>query len=205
METVRQHWENRYAEGFLPWDSGVTPPEVEAFWRAAYIPVEQRNGRWAIDLGCGTGTNLAYLARQGLCVVGVELAANALTIARQRIREQHAPLSDRIHLVQGSVTAVPLQDLGASYILDIGCFHTVPPAERAAYAQGVIDNLAPGGFYQAYAFDWMEDRAADPQKSPRGLRENEVVELFTPALEVVQIERAQPNPHPCRWYLLRKL
>jgi len=204
MDKTRQHWEERYAEGYLPWDSGITPPEVEAFWRAGYIPAAARAGRWALDLGSGTGTNVAYLAQKGLRVIGVELAANGLAMAQMRLRADHRALLPQIHLVQGSVTALPFARLNASYVLDIGCLHTILPAERAAYARGVIRNLAPGGYYQLYAFDWMEDRAQDPDKSPRGLREHEVEELFTPALHVVQIERADPNPHPCRWYLLRK-
>lgn len=203
-ETTREHWEQRYAEGYLPWDSGITPPEVEAFWQAEYIPEAERAGSWALDMGSGTSTNVAYLAAKGLHVVGVELAANALQIARQRAQDRHPSLLPRIHLVQGSVTHVPLHGLNARYVLDIGCLHTVLPDQRSDYARGVIDNLAPGGYYQLYAFDWMEDRANDPERSPRGLRDGEVESLFAPHLSVVQIEEAEPNPHPCRWYLLRK-
>ena len=68
----------------------------------------------------------------------------------------------------------------------------------------MITNLAPGGYYHLYAFDWMAERADDPNKSPRGMRADEVRELFASALDVVEIIRATPNPHPCRWYLLQK-
>lgn len=204
VEHTREHWEQRYSEGHLPWDSGITPPEVEAFWLEDYIPAAQRAGCWALDMGCGTGTNVAYLAQLGLHAVGVELAGNALQIARQRIRNRHEQLLPRIHLVQGSVTQVPLCGMKACYVLDIGCLHTVLPEQRSDYAQGVIDNLAPGGYYQLYGFDWMEDRANDPDRSPRGLRDGEVESLFAPALSVVHIVEAFPNPHPCHWYLLQK-
>ena len=204
MTNDRAHWEQRYTEGVLPWDSGITPPEVEDFWAADHIPAAERTGAIALDMGCGTGTNVAFLAARGLSVVGVELAGNGLTIAQQRLAKKHPSLLPRIHLIQGSVTQLPLINLGARYVLDIGCFHAIPPSLRVNYAACVITNLAPGGFYHLYAFDWMANRATDPNKSPRGMRANEVATLFASALDVVEIIRATPNPHPCRWYLLQK-
>ena len=205
----RTHWEERYAQGFLPWDSGITPPEIEAFWQSGRLAPSQLAVALgtlpiAIDLGCGTGTNLAFLARQGMHAIGVELAGNALEVARARLRQRAPELLVQIDLIQGSVMELPLGKAHAHYIMDVGCFHAMPLAGRPLYAQGVIRNLAPGGYYQLYAFDWMPERANDPNKSPRGMRENEVEELFTPHLDVVEILRATANPKPCRWYLLRK-
>lgn len=209
METTpdlinQKHWEQRYDEGILPWDSGITPPEVEEFWQNPAVPIADLAGKFVLDLGCGTGTNLAYLARLGLHAVGVELASNGIAVAQSRLRQNHGDLLSHISLVQASVTAIPLQNLDAVYALDIGCFHAIHPALRASYANDVKKLLAPGGYYHLYAFDWMEDRANNPEKSPRGMREHEVCELFMPTLNVVEIQRATPNPHPCRWYLLQK-
>src|SRR5438094_9137973 len=63
-----------------PWDTGITPPEVERFV-ASHAP-----GR-AIDLGCGTGTNAVYLARHGWSAVGVDFAGRAIAKARRRARD----------------------------------------------------------------------------------------------------------------------
>lgn len=201
----RAHWEQRYDEAVLPWDSGITPPEVEDFWQSDLLPVAQRSGKFAVDLGCGTGTNVAYLANLGLSAVGIEVAANGLVMAQRRLHQRYGDdLLSRIHLIQASVTALPLHKIDPIYMLDIGCFHTVHPTLRAAYAQGVCTLLAAGGYYHLYGFDWMAARANDPTKTPRGFREDEIEELFAPMLEVVEIQRATANPHPCRWYLLRK-
>jgi hypothetical protein len=37
-----------------------------------------------------------------------------------------------------------------------------------------------------------------------GMHTDEVVDRFTPALEVVEIVQARADRYPCRWYLLRK-
>ncbi|MEZ4659141.1 MAG: class I SAM-dependent methyltransferase [Caldilineaceae bacterium] len=209
MMNERTHWEERYAQGFLPWDSGITPPEIEAFWQSERILPQQLAATLgarpvAIDMGCGTGTNVAFLARQGMHAIGVELAGNALEVARTRLRQRSPELLLHVDFIQASVMELPLGAANAHYMMDVGCFHNMPLVGRPLYAQGVTRNLAPGGYYQLYAFDWMPERANDPNKSPRGMRENEVAELFAPHLEVIEILRANPNPKPCRWYLLRK-
>ncbi|MEZ4583195.1 MAG: hypothetical protein R3A10_16430 [Caldilineaceae bacterium] len=64
------------------------------------------------------------------------------------------PKSARMAFVQADVSTLPFHGLGAAYILDIGCFHAVhPDFRRDAYAAQVTGNLAPGGYYQLYAFD----------------------------------------------------
>jgi len=227
------HWEKQYDEGVLPWDSGITPPEVVAFWRSTFLKDEDRVGKFAVDLGCGTGTNVTYLASLGLHTIGIELAGNGLAVAQERLRQHTAPMQantlvssetnvgqekmgsqpdvarrdillSRVALIQASATALPISNVDPIYMLDIGCFHTIHPDLRAAYAQDVCTLLAPGGYFHLYGFDWMEACANDPQKTPRGFHENEVAELFAPALDVVEIQRATASPHPCRWYLLQK-
>jgi hypothetical protein len=37
-----------------------------------------------------------------------------------------------------------------------------------------------------------------------GYHDGEVVALFGGDLAIVEIVQATPDPHPCRWYLLRK-
>src|SRR5689334_19817077 len=66
----RKRWDARYGEGNTPWDTQVTPPEVVDFWQDAR---RSRDGI-ALDLGCGPGTNVRFLAALGLNAVGVEIA-----------------------------------------------------------------------------------------------------------------------------------
>lgn len=196
----RQRWEEHYASGHTPWDTQITPPEVEAFWLSGRISPCGT----ALDVGCGPGTNVRYLARLGLLALGFDIALQAVELGRRRIREQEPQLADRAWLVQADVTALPLAGCGASYILDLGCSHGLPPLLRPAFARSVIDNLRQGGYYHLYAFDYVPRPDAEAEDRQMGMQENEVAERFAPYLEVVEVVRAQPDRYPCRWYLLRK-
>jgi SAM-dependent methyltransferase len=96
----------------------------------------------ALDLGSGTGRNAIYLAGQGWEAVGVEMAASAVDMARRKASEQGVPAK----FVHGDVTRLPDLDIGAGFSLfmDGGCYHTIPPGRRDAYAESVTAVAAPG-------------------------------------------------------------
>src|SRR4051794_30195356 len=75
-----------YRTGRAPWDTGVTPPEVvDLIEGATALP----RGR-ALDLGCGTGTNVRYLAEHRWEAAGVEADVRAYDAARERVADLDA-------------------------------------------------------------------------------------------------------------------
>ena len=62
-----------------PWDSGISPPELLNF-------ISKHPAGRAIDLGCGTGTNVITLAQNGWQVVGIDFAQRAIQIAKRKIK-----------------------------------------------------------------------------------------------------------------------
>ncbi|CAN5638275.1 hypothetical protein BH10CHL1_BH10CHL1_10000 [soil metagenome] len=178
----------------------MTPPEVVQFWLDRKAPLNSV----ALDIGCGAGTNVAYLAARGLFTIGCDLAGNALALGLERIRRDQASLLPHVQFLQVDVTRLPLQKAQAAYILDIGCFHGLAFADRAAYVQGVIENLAPGGYYHLFAFDLRPETEWLPDKPPRGVGEDEIQTRFAPQLQIVETIIGRPDRHACRWYLLQK-
>ncbi len=62
IESARSRWETHYATGNTPWDTQITPPEVQSFWTSGRLAPQGL----ALDIGCGPGTNVRYLAELGL-------------------------------------------------------------------------------------------------------------------------------------------
>ncbi|HZD80896.1 MAG TPA: class I SAM-dependent methyltransferase [Actinomycetota bacterium] len=165
MNLQRRFYERSYRRGTPPWDTRITPPEVVQI-------VEGRDalgqGR-ALDLGCGTGTNLLYLAEHGWRAVGVDFSQIAIRTARKRTAAVPG-----IEVVRGDVTRLAELGVGGAFdlVLDIGCFHSVPRRRRAAYADGVRRVTPPGATYLVFAFArWrglrrlgIEDRRSEMER-----------------------------------------
>jgi 2-polyprenyl-3-methyl-5-hydroxy-6-metoxy-1,4-benzoquinol methylase len=66
---MASRWNENYAQGFMPWDTGVPDPMLIQVVESGSLPV----GR-ALDVGCGTGTNAIWLAQHGYEVYGVDVA-----------------------------------------------------------------------------------------------------------------------------------
>ena len=95
-----------------PWDSGISPPELMEFIKC------NPPGR-ALDLGCGTGTNVLTLAQLGWQVTGIDFAPRAISIARRKIQSENITAN----LYVGDVTRLDGIDGPFEFILDLGCFH----------------------------------------------------------------------------------
>jgi len=185
-------FELQYLLGHTPWDTGVTPPEVVELIERGDLPP----GR-ALDLGCGTGTNAIYLAREGWEVVGVDFSALAIRWARRRGRRARV----RCRFYRADVTDLSFLRDPFDLALDIGCLHSVPAEGWERYAAGLARLVQPGGLYMLYAFTPRPDRP-----TPRGVAPGEVRRLLASAFAVERQEGGgDPTGSRSAWYWLRRL
>jgi len=166
----RLFFELAYLFGFKPWDSGVSPPELVELVEG---PAALAPGR-ALDLGCGTGTNCAYLLSHGWEVTGVDFVPRAINTARRR-----APGA---RLLVGDVTR--LGDFGVDgpfdLLLDLGCFHSMPDERRDAYVAEAARVARPAGTLLLFAFG---EKGPGTPVAP----EAEIRERFKGSFEVVEV------------------
>lgn len=74
---------------------GKYPPvPLIRFIAKNYYNIPERDNIRILELGCGTGANLWYLAREGFMVYGLEGSRTAVDILRKRFKEEK--LEDRI-------------------------------------------------------------------------------------------------------------
>jgi ubiquinone/menaquinone biosynthesis C-methylase UbiE len=127
--------------GQPPWDTGISPPELIEF-------IQQHEPGRAIDMGCGTGTNIVTLAQAGWQVTGVDFAPRAVKLATQKLRR--AGVSAEVFVRD----ATRLRGITGPFdlALDIGCFHAFSSENQEAYLDELDRVLAPGGFWLLYGF-----------------------------------------------------
>ncbi len=123
------------------WDTGVSPPELLDFI-ADHVP-----GR-ALDLGCGTGTNVITLAKHGWDVTGIDFAKRAISLAKKKAKFYGVNVDLHLEDVTNLVSIKGKFDL----ILDLGCFHSLPPSKRDSLILKVDQLLADNGTYLIYMF-----------------------------------------------------
>ncbi len=181
-----------------PWDSGVTPPEVIEF-----IARDSRRG-CALDVGCGTGTNAIYLARNGFEVVGVDFSPKAIATARDKARR--AGVAVEFHVAD--VTRLPFLREPFDFILDIGCFHALDAAGRARYAAEIARLARAGGVFLLYAFSPRppEQRGHLIPTRNAGVAPEEVQQIFARDFALERIERgADRGERPSAWFWWRRM
>ena len=163
------------------WDPGITPPELARL-------VASRPPGNALDLGCGTGTNVVYLVEHGWDAVGVDFAPRAIAKARQRARV--AGVAARF--LVGDVTRLGFLSGPLDLALDIGCLHSLAPRDRPRYAAELARLVRSGGTYLLYAFA--------PGGRVAGLSRGDVADVFGASFDVVNVEEG--SGQPSAWYTL---
>ena len=123
------------------WDTGISPPELLAF-------IESHPPGRALDLGCGTGTNVITLAQHGWQASGVDFVPRAIRLASRKAQA----LGLQVDLRVGDASQMTGLDGPYELVLDIGCFHGIKPAARRRYIDNLAARLAPGGTYLLYGF-----------------------------------------------------
>jgi SAM-dependent methyltransferase len=175
--------------GQPPWDTGVSPPELFDFIK------NNPPGR-AIDIGCGTGTNVITLARAGWRVTGVDFAPRAIKIARQKLKRSR---------MQADVLVADATNLNGiagpfDLALDLGCFHGISKEGRAKYLDQLDHILAPNGFWLLYAF-----LSPGTPRSGHGLDEADINRIAAPLTLVSRRDGFDKRERQSAWFLFQKI
>jgi len=139
IDDVRQYWDRRpcnIRHSPQPVGTRAYFDEVEArkYFVEPHIPrfaeFERWRGKRVLEIGCGIGTDTVNFARHGAEVTAVELSANSLAIARQRVAVYG--LQERVRFFSGSAeeltSFVPKQTYDLIY--SFGVIHHTPHPER---------------------------------------------------------------------------
>ena len=159
----KQQWEDRYRNDDLPWDRPTATEHLT--WAIETFDIAPRK---AIDIGCGTGTNVIWLAQQGFEVVGVDISESAIQRATRKADQAGAACTfAAIDFLHDPPPGGPF-----ALAFDRGCFHSFDsPQERGQFAKSVAAILAPGGLWLTLAgsTDAPPRELGPPQRSAKDI------------------------------------
>jgi SAM-dependent methyltransferase len=175
------------------WDSDETPQEVQEAFRAGNIPPGA-----ALDLGCGTGTNTIFMAKQGRRALGLDFVPGAIKKARSKARQ--AGVDGRVQFRVADVTRLNEMNLPLSgFALDMGCFHGLSLDGQRRYVEGLAKAMVPGGRYMLYTLDPRREAGFS-----FGMEPEAVEAIFAPWFGIVREERGSFWARQSTWFWMER-
>lgn len=161
------HFDQAY-EGTPPWDIGRPQPAFVQLTEKGVL----KDGP-VLDVGCGTGEHVLFLAAKGLDAVGVDSAPKAIEKARRKAKERKLKSTFLLH------DALDLESLGRTFptVIDNGLFHVFEDSERVRFRNQLRAVMRPGGTYFMMCFS---DKEPTDWGGPRRVSKEEIRATFAP-------------------------
>ncbi len=153
-------WDPVWEELFRTRGWGRYPSEDLVRFMARTFPEPARVR--VLELGCGPGANLWYLAREGFRVVGLDGSPTALAECWRRLR------AEGLHacLVRADAARLPFPAASFDVVLDVECLYANPwEAARRAVAEAARV-LVPGGWLWSKTFAPGTSGEGDGEPAP---------------------------------------
>lgn len=158
-----------YRLGTPPWDTGEPSRELIRVVEEGLI-----RPCTALELGCGTGANAAYLARRRFEVTAIDCSALAIERARLRSEQQGA----LVRFVLGDAFELARSTSRFELVFDVGFYHFM----RQASLQRFLDLLwwvtQPGSYYLTLAGATGETAEGGPPQVAEAEIRGELGRLF---------------------------
>lgn len=190
MVTIMQRLKRRYRffhsyKQDPPWDTNISPPELFDFLQS------HPTGR-ALDIGCGTGTNLVTIAEMGWQVDGIDYIYKAVRTARQKIGNRNLS----INVYYGDFLSQNYLEGPYNLILDMGCYQSLPDVDKRIYEKKILALLAHDGCFYLNGF-------LQVHKSRRGIRQEDIKALSEQFRLVEDVRCMGINDRPATWLLFQ--
>ncbi len=127
-----------------------------------------------LDVGCGTGENAIFFARNGFSVTGIDLSPTAIRLAKQKAHQHH--ISVNFYTENALMLANRFAPATFTTVIDSGLFHTLTDDERPVFTDQLAKILKDHGNYFMLCFADKEHRPS----GPRRISKEEIHHTFTP-------------------------
>ncbi len=132
-------FDERYKTGNTPWE--IHRPDQSLM---EFIKEHKLTPCRAIDIGCGTGSNLIWLAQHSFQATGYDLSPLAIEKARQKAADAGVDCS----FINSDFLAEDIPAASFDFAFDRGCFHHIREHDkRLVFAKKVSDVLCNNGIW----------------------------------------------------------
>lgn len=169
-------WDPVWDEVFKRREWGKYPPEeVVRFVARNFYKAPDRRAVRLLEVGCGTGANLWFAAREGFSVYGIDGSAAALEAAKARFAAE----SLAGEFVRGDAAALPYPDAFFDGALDVACLYSNAQDDARRIVAEVRRVLKPGGLFFSRTFMTGSAGLASDRGVVRLMTEDDIPVLYT--------------------------
>jgi SAM-dependent methyltransferase len=166
-------WDLRYEARFAPWDAGKAPERLRAYVEGAGA------ARRVLVPGCGSARDVAFLARSGWSVLGIDFSAAAIALARRELA------GDAERIRQADFFA-PIAEAPFDVVYERAFLCALPRRLWAVWGARVAELVAPGGDLAGFFyFDFQPGRGERGPPFPLH-GEAELDALLAPAFDRIE-------------------
>ncbi len=155
-------WDGMYRDGTPPWETGIPAREL------VRVLSEGRIAKGiALEIGCGTGADAVYLARQGFELTAIDSSPMALDRARTRAELAGASIC----FVLDDVFKFGRTSGPFDFVYDAGFYHFVRRTDLERFLDVLWRVTRPGSYYLTLAGATGEEaEGGPPQVSQEEIR-----------------------------------
>lgn len=186
-------WDLAYCSG-PPWDSDLPADELIELVESGRVKPSR-----VLDIGCGTGSNVLYLAEKGFDASGVDISRVAIRKAIAKARERGLKCSFNV-LDFTEPQAVAKIFSTFNIILDVGCFHSLSPQDRDAYVDSLNLVSHPGSLYLLWCFL----RGPRWSYGPPGVGEREVDRKLSNLFTIIERRQLSSSFRDMLFYVMKR-
>jgi cyclopropane fatty-acyl-phospholipid synthase-like methyltransferase len=153
----------------------------------------------SLDVGCGTGTNVTYLAGIGFDAHGLDISKVAIRKATAKARN----LGVRCDLrVMDFLDIESLSKLSMTFdlILDVGCFHSLSEHERLMYKESLNYVSEHGTIYLLWCFL----HGSRWSYGPPGVGEDEAEKTLSEQFRLIEKRRLDTEFREMFFYIMQR-
>jgi 2-polyprenyl-3-methyl-5-hydroxy-6-metoxy-1,4-benzoquinol methylase len=164
-----------YKFGFAEWDVNKAQPDLINLVKQGKI-----NGQKILDIGCGSGDNAIYLAKQGFEVTGIDYAKKGIQLAKSRAEKSHTS----VDFLVGDAFNLSWLNYQFDTVIDYGLYHNIPLEKLDKYLSSVEQVIKPNGLFIIQSFG---ENAPKSNFGPRQVTENELKNVFKDRWQIQEI------------------
>ena len=189
----RVFWDLAYRSG-APWDSGLPADELIELVQSSRL-----NAGRVLDIGCGTGTNVLFLAERGFDASGIDISRVAIKRAVAKARERSLKCS--FYLLDFTETEAVSKTFSTfDILLDVGCLHSLSARDREMYVDSLKLISRPGSLYLLWCFL----RGRPWAYGPPGVDEQEVERRLSDQFLIIEKRRLSTSLRDMLYYRMKR-